>query len=238
VSRFGPIPVVLLATVAVVACGGSTAPSKDESLPLPSRSFPDEDASATGTEPDAGRPPLDAGPAGDASDGGGPGCNGALDCERVVFVTKGTYVGAAVGGLAGADAKCQAAAATSTVARIKGHTFRAWLGTAAAPASARLAHGTKPYVLANGTTVAKNWTDLTDGGLNAGISRDETNATTDGGAWTGTNTNGTASASTCGAWDTAQALGQRGNVGGSGDGWTDATNADCTESFHLYCFEE
>src|SRR4051794_35430333 len=42
------------------------------------------------------------------------GCQGALACERVAFVTSASYTGD-LGGIAGADAKCQAAANASAI---------------------------------------------------------------------------------------------------------------------------
>jgi hypothetical protein len=214
------------------------------SLPLPDRREEGDAAEAGGVGDLDAAPPFgddSTAPGSDANtDATGPGCNGVLDCERVVFVTKGQFVGSAVGGLAGGDAKCQAAADTSTSKRIKGRTFRAWLSTAALSASSRVPHGTKPFILASNAVVANNWTDLIDGDLVNGIDRDETNSLVNGGtAWTGTTSTGAgATNATCGAWDTTAASGTRGNVGGAGGGWSSATGTtSCSTQLHLYCFE-
>ena len=76
------------------------------------------------------------------------------DCEKVVsmfaFVTSATF-GGAVGGLAGADAACNAAATTGGLPG----TYMAWLtdqNAANAPAT-RFTKSTLPYVLPEGTEV-------------------------------------------------------------------------------------
>src|SRR5262249_19629866 len=115
----------------------------------------------------------------DAASNGPQPCNGVLDCERVVFVTSQIWYGN-LGGLAGGDAKCQALANASPLSRVNGHAFRAWLSTQQAPApinaADRIPHGTKPYVLVDGTPIAADWASLTDGSLSAPISLDEKGA--------------------------------------------------------------
>jgi len=93
-----------------------------------------------------------------------------------IFVTSLTYKGNGIGGLAGADAKCQALAGAVGLSG----TWKAWLsdcqGTNCASgttASGRLTHSTGSYVLPNGVVVANNWADLTDGTLNNPINIDE-----------------------------------------------------------------
>ncbi len=182
---------------------------------------------------------LDA-PKTDTGADAGPGCNGAIACDRVVFVTAAQYQGN-LGGIVGADQKCQTAADASTVARIKGRTFNAWVSTLASSVSARFPHATAPYRDASGALVASNWTDLTDGSLVTGIRLtelgvDSTNANT----WTGTESNGANSTgTTCLDWTTldASSKGTRGNIGGNGNGWSGSTTDDCVVTHPLYCFE-
>jgi hypothetical protein len=78
---------------------------------------------------------------------------------RVVFVSSALYDGN-LGGLSGADAKCQALA---TAAGLAG-TYAAWLSDATTSAAFRLAHSSVPYVLVDGTVVAQNWAQLVSGG--------------------------------------------------------------------------
>src|SRR5262249_60557677 len=83
---------------------------------------------------------------------------------KLVFVSSTTYTGN-LGGLSGADAKCQSLATSA------GHagTFKAWLSDDVTDAKSRLTHSTMPYVLVDGTIVATGFTDLTSGTLRHAI---------------------------------------------------------------------
>jgi hypothetical protein len=178
----------------------------------------------------------------DAPPDAGPpiGCQGATDCERVVFVSSAVYAGD-LGGVVGADAKCQALADASSVPRIKGRSFLAWVSTAATSPSLRFTHGTMRYILGDGTPVAASWLDLTVGSLTNGIDTDEQDAVRMGGAWTATSSiNATYSGQSCLDW-TSTKLGDKGrygNVGGSGNGWSGSGDSDCGALNALYCFEK
>ncbi len=100
--------------------------------------------------------------------GGGGGAGGAAPgSPKRVFVTSKAYDGA-LGGLSGADAKCQALADAAML----GGTFKAWLSTEAESPSLRF---TKqgPWTLVDGTLLADDWAQLTSGTLKNAISRDE-----------------------------------------------------------------
>ena len=68
-------------------------------------------------------------------------------------MTSTTYKAGDLGGLAGADAKCQARA---MAAGLTG-TFRAWLSDATNSPSSRFPQDAGPYLLVNGGLVANNW---------------------------------------------------------------------------------
>jgi hypothetical protein len=226
-----------MALAGMVSCGGSST-SGDDSVPLPDRSF---DAAAEASEEDSDLPglPHDGGGGDGASDG--PvytGCNGALDCERVVFATTKDY-GGGFGGIAEADQRCQTHADGSQSPRVKGRKFMAWVSTTGNQVLDRFPKGTKPYVLANGAVVANGWTDLTDGDLQTGIGLNE-EGTPPGGSgrvWTGTKNNGEVAAETCGNWKNTTVSGRRGNLGGNGGGWSNDSDDVCSNPGHLYCFE-
>lgn len=194
----------------------------------------------------------DAGDAGDVVDGGldsGPadadaappiGCQGATSCERVVFVTSLSYQGD-LGGVAGADAKCQATADQAGLASIKGRTFVAWVSTTQTSPALRFAQGTRAYVGATGMLIAADWQDLTNGGLAGGIDLDENGVKRGDGAWTGTKSAGaTFAGDSCLDWTAKEFLagGARGNVGGSGAGWSSGATDPCGLFHRLYCFEK
>ncbi len=82
-----------------------------------------------------------------------------------VFVTSTTYKAGDLGGLTGADAKCQARA---MAAGLTG-TFRAWLSDANGQPATRFSKERGPYLLVTGSIVANNWTGLTSGTLRHAI---------------------------------------------------------------------
>src|SRR6187401_2282495 len=62
--------------------------------------------------------------------------------NKRVFVPDQTYVGGLLGGLAGADMKCEARAAAAGLAG----TYKAWLSDQTKSATARLTHSTGAYL--------------------------------------------------------------------------------------------
>jgi hypothetical protein len=89
----------------------------------------------------------------------------------IVFVTSATYDGA-LGGLAGADAKCQLLANQAGLVGI----YKAWLSDSTQSPSSRFTHPPQQsYVLTDGRTVLTpyGWPGLTQSALQHGISYDE-----------------------------------------------------------------
>ncbi len=226
------------------ACGdGVTLPdaASDGSLGADGRvTLPTGDAAANdGALTDAAANDGAGTDAADAADSS-IGCQGAVDCTRVVFVTSVAYTGD-LGGISGADAKCQALADASPNPRIKGHTFQAWVSTITIAVSARFTHGSQPYVLGDATVVASDWADLTDGTLANGIDIDELDRLHDNAnAWTATTSNGANYANAgCESWTNGtNGSAIFGNVGGSGLGWSSNGPQPCPASNLLYCFEK
>ena len=89
-------------------------------------------------------------------------------CGKRVFTTSTTYDGN-LGGLIGADAKCQARA---VAAGLPG-TYKAWLSDSVASPSTRFAKATVAYRLVDGTLIADNYAGLTSGTLSAPINKTE-----------------------------------------------------------------
>lgn len=226
-----------VALAGIVSCGGGDV-AGDGSVPLPDRAL---DASADANDEDAalpGLPPPDGGEDGGSDARVFTGCNGALDCERVVFATTKDF-GGSFGGIAEADGRCQTHADGSQSPRVKGRKFMAWVSTSTNSVASRFPKGTKPYVRPDGAKVANDWADLTKGTLQAGIGLNEDGAQPGGSTrvWTGTNSNGTSSNNNCGSWKDNQQDGQRGNLGANGGSWSDSSNDRCANGGHLYCFE-
>jgi hypothetical protein len=139
----------------------------------------------------------------------------------------------------GGDSICQSTADSRTF----GGTWKAWLSSAFDTPANRFAQSNVPYRLLDGTTIANNWTDLTNGSLLHAIDIDETSlqlmATVE--VWTGTVRNGRAEGDHCNTWSSGLSTDQ-GAVGLSSSidfRWTSAYVLTCdTPMLRLYCFEQ
>ena len=78
--------------------------------------------------------------------------------HKNVFVTSQSHNGD-FGGLTGADAFCQSLALTAGLSG----TYKAWLSDTTGSPATRFAQASVPYRLVDGTTIANDWNDLTDG---------------------------------------------------------------------------
>jgi hypothetical protein len=198
---------------------------------------------------------------GDIGDAGDAGDGYMLPTSLRVFITSLQWT-ANLGGAAGADAKCQAAANGASL----GGTWMAWLSTSTSTPDARFTHSTVPYKLLDGTLIANDWADLTSGALENPINRDEHDAVVNwfdmspytygytGIAWTSTYTNGKSmltngATSNCSDFSDGTSdngpyavVGYNGNSGGyQGFMWTDAqvtSGYACDYILSLLCFEQ
>jgi cysteine-rich repeat protein len=102
------------------------------------------------------------------------GCDMCQISVKLVFVTSVRYDGN-LGGIIGADQKCNMLAAAAPIP-LPGN-YMAWISTnvVGENPAARFTQSMIPYVMVNGTKIADNWADLTDGSLDAAISRTELN---------------------------------------------------------------
>ena len=205
----------------------------------------------------------DTGPKGDGCSispctGSGSSGTATLSCEngsnveiacivpltKYVFVTSDSYSGN-LGGLSGADTKCQALA---QAAGLDG-TFKAWLSdSSGASPSTRFSNSTDAYVKVDGAVVANDYTDLVSGNLRSEINLDQNgNAVNDSYVWSNTKSDGTVQGSnpgthSCNDWTAS------GSVYGfvshttrrsvSPD-WSYEGNPSCDfPDVRLYCFEQ
>jgi len=109
-----------------------------------------------------------------AGAGGTTDIQGGNPAYKVVFVTSTFYQGN-FGGVVGADGKCQERAVAAKLAG----TYKAWLSAddLESSPSKRFIHSTVPYRLLDGSVVANDWADLTDGTLQHPISLSELRTT-------------------------------------------------------------
>lgn len=162
--------------------------------------------------------------------------------DKIVFVTSGTFT-AILGGLAGADANCNAAA---TAGSLPG-TYTAWLSDRDIDARDRIFNSDGPYVRTDGVRVADDFTDLIDcttDCLQNPINRTANDITLGGAGlvWTATNVIGTSFLGRdCFHWtsiDTAGGAPAFGFHNATNVAWTFAGGGDCVLSAHLYCFQD
>lgn len=165
---------------------------------------------------------------------------------NIVFVTSQVYNGN-LGGLAGADRKCMDSAINAGFTS----TYKAWISDAQQSAGERLNHSDQPYVLTNGTVIANNWDDLTDGEISAPIDVNEFGDVVDSSSsrYVYSNTRFDASASqtiafwTCDNWtkETDPAgfiFGRVGDTESIDNNWSDTYASLCDKNSHLYCIEQ
>ena len=165
-------------------------------------------------------------------------------CKRGVFVTSEVYDGD-LGGLGGADDKCQALAD----ARSLGGDWRAWLSRDGLSVIGRLPMPGIPYRLLGadgartGPLVRDGFRAMIEiGSLRRGIDRDESGATISGEVrvWTGTGTGAHHNGPDCQEWNSnsSGSDGRIGNATKSGSGWTSDGSPNCSNELRLYCFEQ
>lgn len=168
----------------------------------------------------------------------GRACNFACtagDCDRLVFVSSQAFKGA-LGGLAGADQKCQ----TAAQAAMKKGTFKAWLSDATKGPSTTFVKNPRKYLSTSGAVIANNWTDLTDGSLQSPLSLSEVGTSLSDRAWSATDIAGAPEAGSvsCTNWTSENNSGDTGRIGMTDATWTNDTKSPCGTDRRLYCFEQ
>jgi hypothetical protein len=157
--------------------------------------------------------------------------------RKLVFVTDGAWKGGEIGGLSGADLKCQQEAASAGLGLKR---FAAWLSDSSTDAKAHInCDNNSIYTLVTGEIVASSCDDLLDGKLQVAIDKNALGGWVSGYVWTGTNKDGTKKATTCNSWTSSDYFrtGGRGGTFYSDLRWTDDTSQQCSNAAHLYCFE-
>ncbi|MFH1450709.1 MAG: DUF1554 domain-containing protein, partial [archaeon] len=158
-------------------------------------------------------------------------CSGSYSIG-MMFVSSAIFNGN-LGGLTGADAKCQQIA---DAAGISG-TWMALLGDATTKAKDRIPD--MMYTRMDGTVLALNKADLFDGSINLKLDLDELgNEVYADRVWTGSNADGSTTSTNCQSW-TSGSMSQYGTVGHtyySGNQWLYYSSSPlCSNTVHIYC---
>lgn len=167
-------------------------------------------------------------------------------CTKTAFVIA-EPVSAKFGGIAVADQMCGQQA---QAAGLPG-TFYAWLGDNNAGPADRFSQSTVPYTLPDGTTLAKDWDELTSTGPKAPIDMTaagvKVEAKDDDPVWTGTERDGEATtfnnaSNFCGEWTRNSMMdfvvvGFLRVRGKTGD-WALGNLVPCTGDGYVYCFQQ
>ena len=162
--------------------------------------------------------------------------------EKTVFVTSVSFSGN-LGGLKGADDKCQAQA-DDPASIVPSGTYLAWLSDGTDSPNTRFTKSSHPYLLPDGTRIAENYTDLTDGSIQHFINIDPTGKTAGQNPfWTGTNEDGTTAQlfRTCTGWMDPyfNARGMIGSTGHTLTTWSSQAQEKCnTTRQRLACFQQ
>ena len=162
--------------------------------------------------------------------------------QRTVFITSATF-NSNLGGLMGADAKCQMEA-EGPASIVPSGTYMAWLSDGTDSPDTRFTESSHPYILPNGKKIAEDYTDLTDGSLlkpiNLGPNGKPVGLQL---FWTGTNADGTTVqyTYTCEGW-TGDPIpnfhGMAGSTVQTSTLWSTYSVDRCEKSLKLACFQQ
>jgi hypothetical protein len=154
-----------------------------------------------------------------------------------VFVTSTIYEGN-LGGLSGADQKCQASAGAAML----GGTWVAWLSQDGLNAPTRMAQNRAWYRVDGTTLVFPDNASLASGPQNPILTDENGTDRTDQVVWTGTLAGGMASTLDWTNWTGVDETTEitSGVASEIGSGWTDSTitGVQCHFQLAIYCFEQ
>lgn len=222
------------ADVSTSASDSTTNPSTS------SESTNTADDTSTG-DPPCGNGILEENRGEECDDGNGDAISCDENCqfvERRVFLTSIGYSGA-LGGLEGADGKCQELANGAMLQA----DFQAWLSTQDGSPSTRFGDDlfAGQYVRIDGIVVANGWEGLTSGDLQNPINVDEKKKLWENGlgVWTNTEINGTSlSDKDCMDWLVGLEPSVTGLSTAKDSTWTNNSDMQvCSGSKRLYCIE-
>lgn len=169
----------------------------------------------------------------------------AQTTKNLAFVTSQPFDGN-LGGLSGADTKCNQLATAAGINTDGGTGFVAWLSSSSVSALSRLPPNQSGFALMDGSPFVLNRSDLIGDRIRLPINFDELGVHLLADdllvAWTGTNANGSSNASNCMDWisNSSSGTGRVGRVQGGPGEWTNTAlppQPNCSQFARLYCLQ-
>ena len=166
--------------------------------------------------------------------------------EKTVFVTNDSFKGKNLGGLTGADDKCQAEA-DDPASIVPSGTYLAWLSDGTDSPDTRFTKSSHPYILPDGSKIAEDYSDLTDGSILHPLDMEPTGNRIMGldKFWTGTLADGKSAphSVTCTGWKADPLTyhkGMHGQTDLTTSSWSTLhANDSCRNSYsRLLCFQQ
>ena len=169
---------------------------------------------------------------------------GPAYAQKTVFVTRAAFTGN-LGGLTGADEKCQAEA-DGPASIVPPGTYLAWLSDGIDSPDTRFTKSSHSYMLPDGTKIAEDFADLTDGSILHIINFDATGQNLGRQLfWSSTNADGTTAQPflTCEGWMwTAESStishAMVGNTIKKSTLWSQYAREKCSPHLRLTCFQQ
>lgn len=153
--------------------------------------------------------------------------------DILVFVSSTTHTGN-LGGLDGADQRCQMLAAAEGLPG----TYKAFLSNSKISAFTRLSRPAKTYKLVNGAVVASNSNTFLSNAHSANIDLDEMGKVTSGDVWTGTTELGHGLGG-CSDWTSTNGTVGVGSSSKKDVNWAKSHTQPCSQSdVRLYCIQQ
>jgi hypothetical protein len=168
---------------------------------------------------------------------------------KIVFVTSTTHRGdfgkfAPTGGFGGFYAGASICQDLADAAGLEGD-YLPWLNHSGGRGPYQLfQRSSVPYVRTDGVKIADNWNDLTDGSLDAAISRNEMGQYVENkSVWTGLFKNGSNNPPSCSLWTdddsgSGNSFGRVGYTTAVDYKWSFRGQSRCSNSARLYCFQQ
>ena len=214
---------LILALGIVAACASPNLGDDDDvEVPLPDRVAPPVD--------DAAQDEASVADAADAADAEG----GDADAGMLHAFVSSAVITASLGGLAGADAKCNQLA----MAQGLPGTYRAWLSVPGTEARDRVTSAGPWYRVDDVVAIASR-EELLGGSISKSMALDEKGnkaPVEEDRVWTATLPDGTYSGPDCNLW-TGMGTGRVGEAEFTDTRWSNSTVEDCGNINRLYCFQ-